>query len=138
MLDWTGETGLAALFAASFLSATLLPANSELVLAAVVRAFPERIAGAIAVATLGNTLGGITTYAVGRLLPQRARVAPRALERVRRHGAWLLLLSWVPIVGDAFCVAAGWLRLPWFPVVLALAAGKLARYVAVAYAVAAI
>jgi membrane protein YqaA with SNARE-associated domain len=138
MLDWTGETGLAALFAASFLSATLLPANSELVLAAVVRAFPERLVAAIAVATLGNTLGGMTTYAVGRLLPQRARVAPGTLERVRRHGAWLLLLSWVPIVGDAFCVAAGWLRLPWLPVVAAMAAGKLARYVAVAYAVAAI
>ena len=136
MLDWTGETGLAALFVAAFASATLLPANSEIVLAAVVRAFPERFALAILVATLGNTLGGMTTYAVGRLLPQRAGATPRALEWVRRHGAAALLLSWVPIVGDALCVAAGWLRVPALTACLAMAAGKLARYVAVAYAAA--
>ena len=98
------------------------------------RAFPEHLAAAILVATVGNTLGGMTTYAVGRLLPWRARASPRALERVRRHGAAILLLSWVPIVGDALCVAAGWLRVPALPSLLAMAAGKLARYVAVAYA----
>lgn len=137
MPDWTGETGLAALFAAAFVSATLLPANSEIVLAAVVRAFPERFAAAILVATLGNTLGGMTTYAVGRLLPQRVKSNPRALAWIRRHGVVALLFSWVPIAGDALCVAAGWLRLPWPAVLLAMTAGKLARYVVVAHAAAA-
>ena len=138
MLEWTGETGLAALFVAAFASATLLPANSELVLAAVVRAYPERFAAAIVVATLGNTLGGMTTYAIGRLLPHRgAGAAPRALAWMRRHGAAALLLSWVPIVGDALCLAAGWLRIAPLPALAAMALGKAARYVAVAYAVAA-
>jgi len=134
MFEWTGRTSLAALFAAAFVSATLLPASSELVLAAVVHAFPERFAAAIAVATAGNTLGGMTTYGIGRLIPARREASPRALEWVRRHGAAALLLSWVPVIGDALCVAAGWLRVPAGRALVAMAAGKLARYVVVAYA----
>ena len=137
MPEWIGEASLAGLFAAAFASATLLPANSEVVLAAVVRAFPERLAVAIAVATVGNTLGGMTSYAIGRLLPQRSQASARALDWVRRYGAPVLLLSWVPILGDALCVAAGWMRVRAWPALAAMAAGKLARYVAVGYAAAA-
>jgi membrane protein YqaA with SNARE-associated domain len=131
MFDWSGETGLATLFIAAFVSATVLPANSEVVLIAVIRSFPERTLEAIALATLGNTLGGVTTYGIGRLLPHRAQPSARALAWVRRYGT---LLSWVPIIGDALCLAAGWLRLPWRAALLAMAAGKLARYVVVAKA----
>ena len=101
MFDWSGDTGLAALFAAAFLSATVLPANSEVVLVAVLRAAPERYAVAIAIATLANTLGGLTTYGLGRLVPARTLPAPRIVAAVRRFGAPALLLSWVPLVGDA-------------------------------------
>lgn len=134
MFDWSGETGLATLFVAAFVSATVLPANSEIVLVAVLRSFPERALEAIALATLGNTLGGATTYGIGRLLPQRAAPSPRALAWVRRYGALALLLSWVPLIGDALCLAAGWLRVPFRAACLAMAAGKLARYLAVAEA----
>lgn len=134
MFQWSAEGGLAALFAAAFVSATVLPANSELVLVAFLKAFPERVAAALAVATLGNTLGGLTTYAIGRIVPQGKAPRPRALDLVRRHGAWALLFSWVPIIGDALCAAAGWLRVPLAPAIVALALGKLARYVAVAIA----
>jgi membrane protein YqaA with SNARE-associated domain len=120
------------LFLAAFVSATVLPANSEIVLVAVLQAHPERAPAAIALATLGNTLGGLTTYGVGRLLPQRKEHAPRVVATLRRHGAWALLLSWVPIVGDALCAAAGWLRVPLAAATCALAAGKLARYLVVA------
>ena len=136
MFDWSGEAGLATLFVAAFLSATVLPANSEIVLVAVLRAFPERAMEALAVATLGNTLGGATTYGIGRLLPHRNVPAARALAWVRRYGALALLLSWVPLIGDALCLAAGWLRVPVRAAMLAMAAGKLARYVVVVEAVA--
>jgi len=134
MFEWSGEAGLAALFAAAFVSATVLPANSEIVLLAVLQAHPERALAAVALATVGNTLGGLTTYGIGRLVPQRARFSPRVLAGVRRFGAWALLASWVPLVGDALCAAAGWLRVPLLPAVLAMATGKLARYLAVAWA----
>ena len=132
MFEWSGDTGLAALFAAAFVSATVLPANSEIVLLAVLKAFPERFLEAIAVATVGNTLGGMTTYGIGRRLPARKAPDTRALAWVRRYGAWALLLSWVPIAGDALCAAAGWLRIGVVPAFAAMAAGKLARYLAVA------
>jgi membrane protein YqaA with SNARE-associated domain len=132
MFDWSGDTSLAALFLAAFASATLLPANSEVVLLAVLKAHPDRAAAAIALATLGNTLGGLATYGIGRLLPERRAVSPRAIAWVKRYGAWTLLLSWVPVVGDLLCAAAGWLRVPLARSALAMALGKLARYLAVA------
>jgi membrane protein YqaA with SNARE-associated domain len=125
-------TSLWALFGSSFLAATLLPGGSEAVLFAVLRLHPERYWEALGVATLGNTLGALTSYAIGRLVPQKERL--RGLELVRRYGAPALLLSWVPFLGDPLCVAAGWLRLDLRVAALYIAAGKFARYWAVAAA----
>lgn len=125
-----GPETLGALFVASFLAATLLPGGSEAVLAAVLLHDAGLFWPALAVATLGNTLGGLSSYGLGRFLPQagsKQRLA-RALDWVGRWGALALLLSWVPVIGDALCVAAGWLRLRLAPVVLCMAAGKFARY----------
>lgn len=122
---------LAALAGAAFVSATLLPGGSEVVLGATVAAWPEHAWLAVAVATAANTAGGLVSVALGRLLPA-PRTQARALALVRRYGAAALLGSWLPVVGDALCVAAGWLRLPWGPAALALAAGKAVRYVVVA------
>lgn len=121
---------LGALFAASFLAATLLPGGSEVVLVAVLLHEPALMWPALAVATLGNTLGGMSSYVLGRFLPQletRPQLT-RALSWVRRHGAPALLLSWVPLVGDALCVAAGWVRQSWPAALLFMAIGKFARY----------
>jgi len=129
--SFTAEVGLAGLFLASLLAATLLPGGSEAVLAAVLLAHPEQAMAALALATLGNTLGGMSTYALGRLLPQRVgadSTAIRQLDTLRRHGAPALLLAWVPIIGDAACAAAGWLRLNWLPCLIWMAIGKGARY----------
>ena len=124
------DVSLWALFASAFVSATILPGNSEIVLVAVLKA-GAGLPAAVAVATLGNTLGGLTTYGLGRLLPSRVPEGS-AVARVRRYGATVLLLSWLPVVGDALCAAAGWLRLPWPLCALAIAVGKLLRYLAVA------
>ena len=129
------DASLWALFASAFVSSTILPGNSEIVLMAVLKAGGASPVAAVAVATLGNTLGGLTTYGIGRLLPARMPES-RAIARVRRYGAAALLLSWVPLIGDALCAAAGWLRLNWIGCTLAMAAGKLARYAVLAQAVA--
>lgn len=127
-----GETAsLWTLFISSFLAATLLPGGSEAVLFAVLRAHPTLFWPALAAATVGNTLGGMSSYLLGRLIPQRREL--KRLEAVRRYGSPILLLSWVPIIGDSFCVAAGWLRLnPWMSGAF-MAAGKFARYLAIAW-----
>jgi membrane protein YqaA with SNARE-associated domain len=122
--------GLAALFGASFLAATLVPLPSEAALFAYLKAHPENAALGVSVATLGNTAGGMTSYLIGRLLPGREL---RHVEVVRRHGAPALLFAWLPVVGDALCVAAGWLRVHWAPALGFMAAGRLSRYLLVAY-----
>jgi membrane protein YqaA with SNARE-associated domain len=132
------DAGMAGLFVSAFVSATFLPGNSEIVLAAMVSAFPERAALAVAIASLGNTLGGLTTYGLGRLAAHQVRASGRALEWVRRYGALALLLSWLPFVGDALCAAAGVLRVPWRTATLAMALGKFARYAAIAAGMAAL
>lgn len=142
------DVTLGGLFLSSFLAATLLPGGSEFVLYAVLAAQPALYWPALAAASVGNTLGGLTSYVLGRLVPApnaltKAPGPPalkanqrRALGWAQRYGAPILLLSWVPIVGDALCVAAGWLR--WHPlaVTLYMFIGKFGRYWVIAHATA--
>ena len=124
------DASLWALFGSSFLAATLLPGGSEAVLFGVLKLYPEQIWPALGVATLGNTLGGMSSYLIGRLVPQKMDL--RGLPALQRYGSPALLLAWVPFIGDPLCVAAGWLRLnPWLSA-LFMAVGKFARYLAVA------
>ncbi len=135
------QSSLLALFISSFLAATLLPGGSEAVLVAVLIAYPELQWSALTLATVGNTLGGMSSYLIGRFLPNERALLKisnnriRELEWVSRHGAPILLLSWTPLIGDALCVAAGWLRINWFWAMLFMAAGKLTRYWVVAIAI---
>ena len=121
---------LASLFGASFLASTLVPVSSEAALFAVLRLHADLFWPAIGVATLGNTLGGLTTYLIGRYFGSKKPLTQ--LERVRRYGSPLLALAWLPFVGDALCLAAGWARLDWVAVALWSAAGRFARYWVVA------
>lgn len=123
----TALATLAALFVSGFLSATLLPGNSEIALIAVLSSFPEIAADAVITVTLGNTLGGMSTYLIARLLPERSKLTH--LGWLKRYGPAALLLAWLPIVGDGLCAAAGWLRLPWLASMVWMAAGKTLRYV---------
>lgn len=122
----TPEAGLLGLFLSSFLAATLLPGGSEVVLFALIKLHPEQAVPALMLATIGNTLGGMTTYGMARLLP--AQKLPEKSAVVVRHGAPILVFAWAPIVGDALCAAAGWLRLSWLPCTLWMALGKGLRY----------
>jgi membrane protein YqaA with SNARE-associated domain len=122
-------SSVTALFASSFLSATLLPGGSEIVLFALLQNGAD-LWLALGTATLGNTLGGMTSYAVGRLFPQRQPL--RALEAFRRYGSCTLLFSWIPLVGDGLCVAAGWLRINAWAAAFFMGLGKFARYAFVA------
>jgi membrane protein YqaA with SNARE-associated domain len=134
-LNVTAENGLWGLLASSFLSATLLPGGSEAVFWGLLRLHPDLVWPALAMATLGNTAGGMTSWACGRFLPrwqQLADLPQRAT--LERWGSPALLLAWVPLIGDALCVAAGWLRVHWLPCCLFMAVGKFFRYWLIALA----
>lgn len=136
--------GYVGLFAAAFVAATLLPAQSELLLAAMVAGRQYDLALLLFVATLGNVLGSIVNWAIGRFLAERrgakwfpvsARALDRAEQWYRRWGLWTLLLSWVPIIGDPLTLAAGLLRAPIAAFVLIVTIAKAARYAFIAAAV---
>jgi len=150
LLHWLAlpQYGLSTVFVVSLVSATLLPLGSEPAVFGLVKLNPDLFWPAVCVATLGNTTGGAISWWMGwaaRRAWQAARgqpastpsQAPRPRTRVerrariwlRRWGAKTCLLSWLPVVGDPLCAVAGWLRLPFWPCVLYMAVGKLARYV---------
>ncbi len=127
--------GLSSVFVVSFVSATLLPMGSEPAVFGLVELNPSLFWPAIAVATIGNTLGGAVTWWMGlasHKVVDKYQNSPhhlRALVWLERLGPRACLLAWLPIVGDPLCAVAGWLRLPFWPCLAYMAIGKFARYV---------
>ncbi len=127
--------GLSTLFIAAFVSATLLPVGSEPILFGLLKLNPDMFWSAIAVATVGNTLGGVVDwwmgYGASKVADKYAHSKHhlRVLGWLERLGPKACLLSWLPIVGDPLCAVAGWLKLPFWPCVFYMAVGKFARYV---------
>lgn len=121
------------LFSSSFLSATLLPGNSEVLLITLVVSGNIAYEKLIIIATIGNTLGGLTNVMIGRFASsiKPHKHLDKALIWLRRYGAWTLLLSWLPVIGDLLCLLAGWLKLPYWSVIIAISIGKLLRYVVI-------
>lgn len=132
--------GVLGLFVSAFVSATLVPMSSEVVLAALIAAQGFDVALLVLVATVGNTLGALVNWLLGRFclrwrdskwFPVGADRLDTGMEWFRRYGIWSLLLAWLPIVGDPITFVAGMarVRLPLFLLLVAL--GKGARYAVV-------
>ncbi len=131
------------LFGWSFLAATIVPLGSEPALFAMV-ARGYSVLTVITVATIGNYLGACTTYWVGRgaasaisarhaFRPSASARARRATALVSKWGQPVLILSWVPLIGDALVAAAGAARMPLGPFSFWVILGKALRYLAVAW-----
>lgn len=122
------------LFWSSFLSATLLPGGSEVVLVSLLVGSFAPPWMLLVIASVGNTLGGITNVVIGRLLPgiKPQRGVNTARRWLLRYGTPALLFSWVPVIGDVLCVLAGWFRMPWTSAILFILIGKVLRYLLVA------
>lgn len=125
---------LLSLFASSFLSATLLPGNSEVVLVAMLVSGVSHPWVLVLTATMGNSLGGVTNVILGRFFPLRktSRWQEKATGWLKRYGA--ATLFWMPVIGDLLCLLAGWMRIPWGRTIFFLCLGKALRYVALAAA----
>lgn len=133
------DAGLPALFIASFLAATLLPFSSEALLAAMALG-PWGTLPLLLTASIGNTLGGMTNYGIGRWLPQGrllhwlridAAKGERWKGHVEKYGFWIALLCWLPVVGDPIAIALGLFRARFWPVLLLMFIGKAVRYAVV-------
>jgi membrane protein YqaA with SNARE-associated domain len=134
-----GSGAYLALFGWSFLAATILPLASEPMLVALVVSRGD-VAAPVLTATAGNYLGACTTYLLARAASRRldavqnaTRGHARAIALVERFGQPALLLSWVPLIGDAIVAVAGGVGIRFLPFTLWVIVGKLARYSAVAW-----
>jgi membrane protein YqaA with SNARE-associated domain len=128
------QYGLSTVFVVAFVSATLLPMGSEPAVFGLIKLNPELFWPAILVATVGNTLGGGVSWAMGYGAHQAidkargSRTHVKALDWLERFGPKACLLSWLPAVGDPLCAVAGWLKFPLLPCLLYMAIGKFLRY----------
>lgn len=133
------DAELYGLFLSSLISSTLLPGGSEAYLAWLVTDGNLSLGLLIGVATIGNTLGGVITFGMGRLVAMRYPFRlleknnhQRAKRWVEKTGSSVLLLSWLPIIGDPLCFVAGWLKLNVIASIAFIALGKAVRYMLVA------
>ena len=138
MFDFAAYAGL---FLTAFVAATILPAQSEAALVGLLLAGEQPAWALVAVASLGNVLGSVVNWLLGRGIerwrdrpwfPAEGAALDRAAAWYHRWGRWSLLLAWAPIIGDPLTVVAGVLRepLPVFLVLVTLA--KVGRYLLLA------
>ena len=139
-LFFSNENQLIIMFASAFVSASLLPGNSEIVFSTIATQtilfehslITSPLIWLVCVATIGNTLGSLLTLYFGRLIPEpkslNHKYAERVIHKLNRYGTIMLLLSWLPLLGDLLCGVAGWLRLPLLKSAFYIFMGKLIRY----------
>jgi len=137
---WFGmpSVGLPAVFISAFVSATLLPIGSEPILFGYTELNPGMYWIAILVATVGNTMGGMFDWWLGLISRNgfeslKGPTHSRTQLWLEKRGPKMLLLSWLPGFGDPLCLAAGWLRLAWFPCLMYMFIGKLLRYLTITW-----
>jgi len=112
------DLGLLGLFIGTFLAATIVPFSSDVLYVGILAATKDPV-GCFLIGTLGNWLGGVTTYWIGWIgkwewIERWFKVKPETLEKqktkIDRYGVWLALLSWVPFIGDIFAIALGFYK----------------------------
>ncbi len=136
------ENQLILMFLSAFLSATVLPGNSEVIFSTIAtqalisdpNLFSDTLFWLLLTATFGNSLGSLTTYFMAQIFPQpklsekQHKSVQFTLKFSEKYGIWVLLLSWLPVIGDLFCAIAGWLRFNLWKSMLLITLGKGIRY----------
>jgi len=143
MLDGFVEYGYIGLFLASFLAATILPFGSEFVFAGLL-AMGMNAWGCVIVASVGNWLGGMTNYFLGRLgktewIEKYLKVDRAKIDKMQKwlegKGAFMAFFSFMPIVGDIIALSLGYMRANVYIVNVTMLLGKFIRYVLIMYGV---
>jgi membrane protein YqaA with SNARE-associated domain len=127
--------GFTGLFIVTFLSATILPLSSELFLVFMLSKGYDPVT-CLMVATVGNSLGGLTNYGLGRLgnpkWLKKTGMTDEKIEKynvfVSKYGSWLALISWVPIIGDPLVICLGYFRVSFLKILFLVVVGKFLRY----------
>jgi len=131
---------LAGLFLLAFSAATLLPGGSEAALLGMSALSTHSITTLLIVASIGNTLGSVLNYWLGRFalhyqgrkwFPVSKDEMTKAQNWFSRWGQWSLLLAWAPIIGDPLTFAAGVMRMRFWRFLGLVAISKITRYMVI-------
>ena len=132
-MNW-GYMGMAL---SAFLAASILPFSSEAVMVGLLAAGLDMWA-LVAWGTVGNVLGSLFNYGIGRLgkmewIEKYLHTKPEDLDRARRfmggRGAWMGLFSCIPVIGDVITIVLGLMRANLTIFIVSVTISKLARYV---------
>ncbi|PIP55290.1 MAG: hypothetical protein COX07_00715 [Bacteroidetes bacterium CG23_combo_of_CG06-09_8_20_14_all_32_9] len=135
------EVGYVGLFFASFLAATIIPFSSDTIVVTMV-ALGYDAFQTIAIATIGNTLGGLSSYGLGWLgkwdwiekyLKIKKEKIEKMRQRIQKYTGLAAFLTWLPFIGDVIAVTLGFLKINFFKVAIFMTTGKLARYIVIVY-----
>ena len=141
ILTFLVSYGYMGMLIAAFLAASILPFSSEAVMVGLQAAGLDPVA-LIAYGTIGNVLGSMFNYTIGRLgkmewIEKYLHVKKEDLDKAHKFmagkGAWMGLLSVIPVIGDVITVALGLMRANVVIVVISVTISKLARYMLLVY-----
>lgn len=130
------EWGYFGLFVASFLAATIIPFSSELVLSILI-AKNYDLSTSLFVASIGNWVGGLSSYLIGRIgswntIEKYLQVKRKNIllwkKKIDSWGGILAFLCWLPVIGDPIAIALGFFRTNFLIVSLFMLIGKFIRY----------
>ena len=132
------DYGYFGLFIGTFLAATIIPLASDVLLVGMLSIGGDPVT-TIVVATIGNWLGGLTSYWVGyagrwewieRWFGVKREKIEKHRQRIMRWGSLMALLTWVPVVGDVRAVALGFYRVNFWRMSVFMLIGKCGRFIA--------
>lgn len=136
-MEWLLNFGYIGLFLGSFVAATVVPFSSDVLLVGMLAA-GGKVWWCVLFATIGNWLGGLTSYWLGwvgkwewieRYLRIKHETLIKQKNKVQRYGAALALLTWLPFVGDVFALGLGFYRVDFRKSAILMLIGKGARFV---------
>lgn len=135
-MDSLIDLGYWGLFIGSFLASTILPMSADVLLIGIL-ALGGNVWLCLCIATIGNWLGGLTSYWIGwigkwqwieRWLKVKEEKLLRQKKNIDCYGVWLALLTWLPLIGDLFAIALGFYRINPYTSALYMLIGRFARF----------
>ena len=135
-MDTLIDLGYWGLFIGSFLASTIIPMSADVLLVGVLTLGGNEWL-CLGIATIGNWLGGLTSYGIGWIgkwewIEKWFKIKEEKLiqqkKYIDRYGVWLALFTWLPFVGDLFAIALGFYKIKPFTSALCMLIGRFVRF----------